>query len=833
MGFRGTSIRHTIGALLLLPVVSLVLIWAFATVLTVREAHQLLAVAAVADPLGAPAQQVVHAIQDERRQTLIYLADPRRADALSALQRTRHATDAVVGEIRERARGDARDDLNDSADALLTDLLEGLKGLEPLRGRVRNNTFSRPEALERYNEIVDPCFRFLSALHPIRNVELDRHSRAVVGVAQAREHLSREDALVAGALAAGLTTPAEVRAVGDRVAERQLTYATYLPDLPAADREAHESFWDGGRGLALTADEAYLLGSLGGSTSAVPADQWDRDTSAALAELRRLVADARDRYTAAVKPEAQAVLWHAGIAGVLGFLAVLVSLIVSLRIGRRLVRDLQGLAREARDAAEVRLPEVTLRLEAGEHVDMATEAPRLEYGRDEIGQVGRALNALQRAAVSAAVKRSRLRRGVSDVFVNLARRNQVLLHRQLRLLDTLKCRTENADDLAELHRLGHLTTRMRRHAEGLVILSGAAPARQWRTPVQLMDVVRAAVAEVEDYERVEVRRLPPLAVAGNAIADLTHLIAELLENATVFSPPHTAVQVTGERVPHGYTLEIHDRGLGLTSDALREVNERLAQPQDFDLSDTDRLGLFVVSRLAERLGARVALRESPYGGTTAVTLIPGKLLTETAEGPRRTDTSPEPHAPCPGQVDGPVELETSAGVAAVPTDRRAAVDGAPEVPEHPGGREPTPPLPRRRPTPVLVTDHGRPVGRAPDGPAEQSDAAAATAPEPGDQPPTTTAGLPRRVRRTERTPLRSVPAPEPTTDGAEPAERHRDHAEGRDAVAVPSDALSPDLDADKVRTRMAALQRGWQRGRQHTDTRAGTAPRDREGRSDS
>ena len=297
---------------------------------------------------------------------------------------------------------------------------------------------------------------------------------------------------------------------------------------------------------------------------------------------------------------------------------------MSVRIGRGLIRDLTGLRREAQEVSGTRLPRVMRRLAAGEQVDIETEVPRLQYADDEIGQVGQALNTLQRAAVEAAVRQADMRKGVSDVFVNLARRSQVLLHRQLTLLDAMERRTEDADELADLFRLDHMTTRMRRHAEGLVILSGAAPSRQWRKPVQLMDVVRAAVAEVEDYERIEVRRLPRLAVAGAAVADLTHLLAELMENAAVFSPPHTAVRLHGERVANGFVLEIDDRGLGMTPDALLEANLRLAETPEFELSDTDRLGLFVVSRLAQRHGVRVSLRQSPYGGTTAVVLIPAE-----------------------------------------------------------------------------------------------------------------------------------------------------------------------------------------------------------------
>ncbi len=179
-----------------------------------------------------------------------------------------------------------------------------------------------------------------------------------------------------------------------------------------------------------------------------------------------------------------------------------------------------------------------------------------------------------------------------------------LLHRQLTLLDAMERRTENPAELEDLFRLDHLTTRMRRHAEGLIILSGGSPGRAWRKPVRMVDVVRAAVGEVEDYARVIVRPFPGTGLLGSAVADVTHLIAELVENAAVYSPPQTQVTVQGEVVAHGFCLEIDDRGLGLSEQALAEINQRLAVEQEFDLADTDRLGLFVVSRLARRHGIR-------------------------------------------------------------------------------------------------------------------------------------------------------------------------------------------------------------------------------------
>jgi anti-sigma regulatory factor (Ser/Thr protein kinase) len=437
------------------------------------------------------------------------------------------------------------------------------------------------------------------------------------------------------------------------------------------------------------------------------------------------------------------------------------------------------------------------RLSAGEQVDIETEAPRLEYDKNEVGEVGQALNTLQRAAVEAAVKQAELRAGVSEVFVNLARRSQVLLHKQLTLLDTMERRTEDTDELADLFRLDHLTTRMRRHAEGLVILSGAAPSRQWRRPVQLMDVVRAAVAEVEDYERVEVRRLPRVAVTGPAVADLTHLAAELLENATVFSPPHTAVQVLGERVANGFTLEIHDRGLGMTAESLLDANLRLAETPEFELSDTDRLGLFVVSRLAQRQNVRVSLQPSPYGGTTAVVFIPDALLSDdvpdtnglgfrldrdrSARGPGQALGRSAPPAELPGLqtslLDGPVELEAPVDLDALddfpgalgdedsergglfrhrrsrPRDEdRAPAPAADRLPRDPAG-DPGPVPPPRRQTPKLVSSHGKPVTdqRSRRDDSDQESAAGPRRPDQAAPAPLPTRRRGATVRRTGET----------------------------------------------------------------------------------
>lgn len=766
MRFRGKSIRRKIVALLLVPLISLTGLWGFATVLTGREASQLLDVSSVVEQVGYPIEDTVHDIQKERRQTLIYLADRRASDALPELHRRRAATDEAVARIRANAeQSGVRDGMGPETSQKLSSLLDALDGLGALRRSVESSSVSRSQALEFYNRVVDPCYSFLLTLHALDDVQMERQGRALVGLLRARELLSREDALIASSLTTRKIAPEEIRELSDFVANRTLSYESNLEVLPAKDREVFEQYWRSPKTSSLRdAEERIIAAGPADKLGASEAKRWQEAAAPVLDDLAREGDEAFDRYQDRVEPAAYSVLAKAGVAGVLGFLALLVSLIVSVRIGRDLVRDLSRLRKEAHEVSGVRLPSVMRRLAAGEHVDVETEAPRLEYDKDEIGQAGQALNTLQRAAVEAAVRQADMRRGVSEVFVNLARRNQVLLHRQLTLLDTMERRTEDTEELADLFRLDHLTTRMRRHAEGLVILSGAAPSRQWRKPIQLMDVVRAAVAEVEDYERIEVRRLPRIGVGGPAVADLTHLIAELLENATVFSPPHTAVQVHGDRVANGFTLEIHDRGLGMAPDAMLDANLRLAETPEFELSDTDRLGLFVVSRLAQRQNVRVSLQPSPYGGTTAIVFIPAALLTEAPETQGtgfRLDRKSESAAGRRGSdgrlaalskvptgltgsalLDGPVELEPPVG--ALGFDERPVLGGGDpladvedtererggifgarvsrnrhrESPDeqHQQALDQTSeqlsgpvPLPRRKP-PTLVTDHGRRVG---------------------------------------------------------------------------------------------------------------------------
>jgi len=378
------------------------------------------------------------------------------------------------------------------------------------------------------------------------------------------------------------------------------------------------------------------------------------------------------------------------VVGGAGLGAVLIVAFLLLRFGNRITRELTGFYGAVRSLAEERLPEVVGRLSRGQDVDVTAEAPPLVLPTRflEVARIADGFSAVQRTAVEAAVGQAELRKGVSNIFRSLARRNQSLLQRQLRMLDEMERSTEDPDALAQLFRLDHLTTRMRRQSEGLIILSGSAPGRRWTMPVPVIEVLRGAIGEIEDYVRVDLAADARDLVTGAAVADLTHLLAELIENAALYSPPHTRVQVRTSRVASGFIVEIEDRGLGIPASTLAILNERLARPPEFDLADSDQLGLIVVSRLAVRHGIRVTLRGSPYGGAAAIVLIPHEIVVaeeEVAVAPGGYGGPPSIAGPPPGP--GPGAYGAAPGMTGPPP--------RPKVGAYGGGSA----VPRRRPAP--------------------------------------------------------------------------------------------------------------------------------------
>ncbi|MEV7727763.1 nitrate- and nitrite sensing domain-containing protein [Streptomyces sp. NPDC087917] len=393
------------------------------------------------------------------------------------------------------------------------------------------------------------------------------------------------------------------------------------------------------------------------------------------------------------------------INGALILLVLGVSLVGAFVMARSMIRSLRRLQDTATRVAQDRLPELVKQLSESDPQDVDTSVESVGlHTRDEIGQVAAAFDDVHREAVRLAAEQALLRGNVNAMFTNLSRRSQGLIQRQLSLISELESREADPDQLSSLFKLDHLATRMRRNGENLLVLAGEEPGRRWTRPVPLVDVLRAAASEVEQYERIELSAVPGTDVAGRVVNDLVHLLAELLENATSFSSPQTKVKVTGHALPDGRVLvEIHDTGIGLSPEDLAAINERLASPPTVDVSVSRRMGLFVVGRLSLRHGIRIQLRPSDSGGTTALVMLP----VDVAQGGKKPAPMPGqggPGAPSAGGQGGP------GGQGAIPgAAQRPPVGAGPQRGQVAGGAQ-RPALPGRDSGPGQQGPGQRPQG---------------------------------------------------------------------------------------------------------------------------
>ena len=640
MGLRLRSIRQRIFLLVLVPVLSLIALYAFATFITARGALTLSQASTIKSVTGQPTGVFLGEIDAERPLAIVYLSSPTGAN-LAMLQVQQAKTSAAAAAL-QTALGSAGTMNNATApekQAIAT-LLKDIKGLPALRAQVRSQIISKSRALAEYNTMVADAYSVLDqAILEQTNVTLVTQAQDFVRMGRSEDLMLQESAIISGDLAAGSFPAADREAFTQLAGARRTLYSQTLPDLQPRYRAYYTRAISPQAMTALSGLENQLMSDT--RTSGPPPvqpQQWEAAVGGVAAGLSQAGTQASNAITAQATTNSDDTYLELILAGGLGLLAVILSILVSFVIGRGLIRELAALRESALELANVRLPSVVNRLAAGQDVDISAEAPDLPTSSDEIGQVQQAFNAVQQTAVEAAVGQARLRQGISDIFRNLARRSQSLLHRQLALLDAMERRAREPEELEDLFRIDHLTTRMRRHAESLIILSGEAPARAWRRPVPFVDVLRASVAEVEDYTRIKVTTNTRAAITGPAVADVIHMIAELAENAVVFSPPNTPVLISGDVVGRGFAVEIEDRGLGLSEERRAELNDLLENPPPFDLSGSDQLGLFVASQLARKHNIRIVLRGSPYGGTTAIVLIPNALVvSEESYQPDGTD----------------------------------------------------------------------------------------------------------------------------------------------------------------------------------------------------
>ncbi|MCP3012559.1 nitrate- and nitrite sensing domain-containing protein [Nocardiopsis dassonvillei] len=748
------SLRARMITLVLFPSTVLLALWAAFTALLVGDIGELRTTATFTEQVGVPVEETISALQRERRATM----DAAWGTERTALYLTysRQRTDEAVDAFSQSLDAFDVQDLPEQALAFRA----AVNRVDTLRARVDASSPTEIDLEETstvYDEVIEQGLRVWDGQVERADPAQAPHLRSLTSLMRTRELLNQQDTVLAHAVATN-SFPVQAHAQFAAAAGAQhYTWDRVVVEMSEEDSQDYielESYTEVQRIYQLQ-ESIISMPVRGGATVPVNATAWQGAAEAVDARMRDVEQGQIDRVIAFSRTQSAELRTSVLLVSVPALVAALVSSAVAVGATQRLGRRLQDLRTATLEHARVRLPEVTARLRAGGSVDVDAEVPRLRVeSTDEVGQVAEAFNDAQRAAVAAAVEEAQVRAGVRNMFRNIARRTQALVHRQLGLLDALERAETDPKVLESLFRIDHFSTQMRRNAENLMLLSGDAPVRRGLAPVRLHEAVRAAASEIEDYVRVRVLAVPAVALRGEVGADTVRLLAELLENATSFSPPGTEVTVSGRAgEAGGCVLEVRDRGLGMTREQLEASNALLRDPPRFDLArmrEDSQLGLFVVATIAARHGLEVTLSAGPERGTCAVV--------------------------------------------AVPADALAAEDAGGAEPG--GGREAAPAQAAERSRPLVLT--GGP-------PAETGGVQERAAREGGDRtaPETPDAaadgdgedtykGLPRRRRKG----LRPSPAPAPAAPG-EPG--------GREAAAERS--------LTEIRSMMSAFQSGSLRGR--------------------
>ncbi|KUP95725.1 sensor histidine kinase [Thermobifida cellulosilytica] len=712
---RDPLIRTRLRRIVLTPTAALIVLWLIVTAYLGYDAALQYSYAQASNRLVLPSAMALNAVMDERSATVAYLDRPEEnKEALADVREEvdQHMT-LILDEFQELLPL-----APEPAQKGITRLSKQFAAITDLRARVDVGQALHEEVEEYYNRLLaNATDLFDVQARAMPDAETVGPLSSGTQIIRAVDMLAQADAELSHGFATGELSMEDQHDFIERIgAYRGLLGAA--DDLLASETQSMLSSLQGSEEYIRMERLIHELSNRQITTEFDPyTGQEVEDLSVPVdeEEWRSVYLPVKDSLT-----EIGIVQTNLGLKGLtdsanqsvltaaLGSLGVAVMtavvLLVATRSSQRLVNRLIRLRDQTQELADRRLPDLVERLKDNEPVDIAAEILPLSDSDDEIGQVARSFNAAQRTAVEAVVQQAQLRQGVNRVFLNIAHRSQTLVHRQLRLLDKLEREQEDPDQLTDLFKLDHLATRARRNAENLLILGGQSPGRTWHQPMPLIDVLRGAISESGDYSRVKRQRIAPVSVQGGAVADVIHLIAELVDNATTFSPPHTKVHLRGDRVPNGVTVEIEDRGLGMKEDELEAANELLANPPEFDimrLNEKTRLGLFVVSHLAHRHNIRVQLRPSPYGGVLAIVLLPLSLIADPQSGPvplGTVDSAAEADGgalpPSPSEESGPASGPQP--VLSRPTGDMLAGPPAPAesaVPPPPSAA----PLPRRVP----------------------------------------------------------------------------------------------------------------------------------------
>ncbi|MFE1286077.1 nitrate- and nitrite sensing domain-containing protein [Streptomyces sp. NPDC058751] len=641
------------------------------------------------------ATELAAALQKERDESAGPLAHGALANDYE-VKSVRDATDVAKKHFLEGTQevdnATAQGQLSGVHDSLVGVVSE-LYNLNKIRSDAYNDPQNSTQTVDAYHRLVTQLLALSQDMaEATSNPEMIQRTRALASFSSAKEYASIQRAVIAAALPKRPTT-------FGTLSKNDQQYALSAQESQESENEAFKNIYGAG-------STDLLLPIEGDNPTIKSADQyakrvlsnpeglrtqnkrsykdWLDDGSSKIDQMSKIettLLSEMEQKARELRNESQR---EAIISGVLILLVLGVSLVGAFVVARSMIRSLRRLQDTATRVAQDRLPELVKQLSESDPQDVDTSVESVGvHSRDEIGQVAAAFDDVHREAVRLAAEQALLRGNVNAMFTNLSRRSQGLIQRQLSLISELESREADPDQLSSLFKLDHLATRMRRNGENLLVLAGEEPGRRWTRPVPLVDVLRAAASEVEQYERIELASVPGTEVAGRVVNDLVHLLAELLENATSFSSPQTKVKVTGHALPDGRVLiEIHDTGIGLSPEDLAAINERLAAPPTVDVSVSRRMGLFVVGRLSQRHGIRIQLRPSDSGGTTALVMLP----VDVAQGGKK----PMPNKPGQGASGGgPAAAQAAAGAAAARRPGGGSLGaGSPSAPGGPLGAPP-------------------------------------------------------------------------------------------------------------------------------------------------
>ncbi|MFD6562963.1 nitrate- and nitrite sensing domain-containing protein [Micromonospora profundi] len=617
--------------------------------------------------LSSYSGDLVDTLQDERTTAVLLLqatGTQPKAQYQEAYNRVNTRVDQTTGPYRQQ-RGQL-EDLPSSLDGLLNGIDQSLKDLPGVRSQVFNGKLKLAEAIQAYEGLINDLLSIRdSATQLAGNNDLSDRMRAVAAVAREKEFLAVRRVVVHRALGVQggqrLTPALRTDYIASGTGQQQALQSFKAVASPD-EAKFHDQTVAGGDRREAQNYIGWIDGNTTGDMRGAPfgPDQWD-SAMTANAKLIRTVESQLDRDVVTKADDLRAdvqrqVFLETGLLLSMLLLAILFAYLVA----RSMARSLRELRQGALSVAQYGLPQAVARLRDPQVVGQLSPVqlanqiaePLPVRSKDEFGQVTEAFNAVHLEAVRTAAEQATLRASVATMFVNLARRSQILVDRLIGHLDRLERGEEDPDRLAELFQLDHLATRMRRNDENLLVLAGADSTRVQREPAALIDVLRAAQSEVEHYTRIEFGVIDrDIEVAAHAVNDLVHLVAELFDNATAFSPPDSQVMVEARRVGDRASLYVEDRGIGISREQLNDLNERLATPPQVDVAVSRMMGLVVVARLASRHGVRVELRPGNDRGTVAEVTLPTSVLVPRALSGRQQQP---PALPAAGpQYGGP------------------------------------------------------------------------------------------------------------------------------------------------------------------------------------